>query len=61
MRTLVTSSLGIILFTSVAGAQTFDQCRHSADRSSNIEAAGARMLELRSPARAPSQSSAKPA
>ena len=48
MRTILTSGLGIILFASIAGAQDADQCRHSADRSSNIAVSGARMLELES-------------
>lgn len=48
MRTIMIGSLALFAFASAAGAQSDNPCRHKADRSSNIDAAGARMLELQS-------------
>jgi hypothetical protein len=48
MRSPIIAALTVILSASVAGAQNYEQCRHKADRSFDIDAASARMLELES-------------
>jgi hypothetical protein len=46
MRLILSGTLAIAVWASPAQAQNLDQCKHSADRSANLDAASARLLEL---------------
>ena len=46
MRTLILPTLALVVIVPSAKAQNHDDCRHEAQRSANVDAAGARLLEL---------------
>jgi hypothetical protein len=48
MRLILSGTLAFAIWANPAHAQNFDQCKHSADRSTNVDASSARLLELAS-------------
>jgi DUF4097 and DUF4098 domain-containing protein YvlB len=46
MRTTVLTSIAIVILSSAANAQNWDECRHEAQRSANLDAASAGLLKI---------------